>query len=136
MRLAAAMFATCFSFSALALESPAATPADMTLAPTSLAQLDVGASGPAPVPVVETAPLPPVVERPIAVRTPPAVVHHAARHIIRRPGALAHHSHPPRRRIEARAPLIPAPALEVLHPAPRRCEVITCPRFVLVGVGF
>jgi len=133
MRLAAAIFATCFSFPALALESPAATPADMTLASTSVAQLDLGASG--PVPVVETAPLPPVVERPLVTRPAPAVVHRTIRHFVRRPGALAHHSHPPRRHIEARAPILPTPE-EALRPAPRRCEVITCPRFMLVGVGF
>jgi hypothetical protein len=133
MRLAAAIFATCFSFPALALESPAATPADMIFAATAVAQLDVGASG--PVPVVETAPLPPIVERTLVTRPTP-VAHHKIRHIVRRPGALAHHSHPPRRRIEARAPILPTPVAEALRPAPRRCEVITCPRFVLVGVGF
>ena len=134
MRLAAAIFATCCSFSALALESPAATPADMTLASTAIAQLDVGASE-AVGAVVETAPLPPIVERTLVTRPTP-VAHHKIRHIVRRPGALAHHSHPPRRRIEARAPILPTPVAEALRPAPRRCEVITCPRFVLVGVGF
>ena len=133
MRLAAAIFATCFSFSALALESPAATPADTIIAATAVAQLDVGASE--PVPVVETAPLPPIVERTLVTRPTP-VAHHKICHIVRRPGALAHHSHPPRRRIEARAPILPTPVAEALRPAPRRCEVITCPRFVLVGVGF
>lgn len=131
MRLAAAIFATCISFSAQALESPAATPADVTLGSASLAQLDVGASG--PIPVVEMAPLPPIVERSLATRPAPAI-HHKARHIMRRPGAFALRSHPPRR-ILARAPILPV-AEEALRPAPRRCEVITCPRFVLVGVGF
>ncbi|WP_159727937.1 hypothetical protein [Methylosinus sp. Ce-a6] len=127
MRLAAAIFATCVSFSAQALEWPAATPADLTR--VSVAQLEVGASK--PVPVVEAAPLPPIVDRSLATR--PAI-HQKARHIAQRPGALALRSSPPRR-IVARAPILPAPE-EALRPAPRRCEVITCPRFVLVGVGF
>ncbi len=134
MRLAAAIFATCFSFSALALKSAAVTPADPTVAPTSVAQLDVGASELGP--VVETAPLPPIVERSLVTRPKPAVARHKICHAARRPGALAHHSHPPRRRIEARAPILPTPVVEALRPAPRRCEAITCPRFVLVGVGF
>lgn len=127
MRIAAAIFATSISFSAQALESPEAAPADLPLAPAS--QLDVGASGPAP--TTETAPLPPTVDRSLDAR--PAVPH-KARPIVRRPDALAQRSHPPRR-VLARAPVLPLPE-EALRPVPRRCEVITCPRFVLVGVGF
>ncbi|TDX67098.1 hypothetical protein EDE12_101640 [Methylosinus sp. sav-2] len=132
MRLAAAIFATCVSFSALALELPAASPADM--APAAVAQLDVRV--PETAPVVDVAPLPPVIERSVVARPAPAAAHRKVRRIARRPGALAHHSAPPRRRIEARAPLLPTPVAEALRPAPRRCDTIACPRFVLVGVGF
>lgn len=128
MRIAAAIFATSISFSAQALESPEAAPTDLPLAPAS--QLDVGA--PAPAPITETAPLPPTVDR--SLDAPRPAVPHKARPIVRRPDALAQRSHPPRR-VLARAPVLPLPE-EALRPVPRRCEVITCPRFVLLGVGF
>lgn len=130
MRLAAAIFATCVSFSALALETPVESPADT--APAAVAQLDV--RGPETAPVAEIAPLPPVIER--VAQPAPAAAHRKLHHIARRPGALAHRPAPPRRRMEARAPLLPTPVAEALRPAPRRCESIACPRFVLVGVGF
>ncbi|BBU60544.1 hypothetical protein MSC49_04790 [Methylosinus sp. C49] len=132
MRLAAAIFATCVSFSVLALEMPAASPKDM--APAAIAQLDVRV--PETAPVADVAPLPPVIERARVARPSTAAPHRRICSAARRSGALAHHPLPTRRRIEARAPLLPAPVAEALHPAARRCEAITCPRFVLVGVGF
>jgi hypothetical protein len=150
MRFAAAIIATFFSFSVQALDSSMSSPKPTDVNPIAIAQLDAGSAHTQPKPS-ELAPIPSHEHERVSASPRPRVLkrtqgisqHPTGADIIdRRPARFPNHHKIAAVHTRMAAPQTSSPSGDYSRPVEsllisrRRCENISCPGFILLGVAY